>query len=196
MKTAIYARISTTVNQSVEMQLRDLQSLAQRRRFEIVAEYCDEGISGAQDSRPGLNQLLADAEAGKFSVVLVWKLDRLSRSLAHLLRLMERFRRLSIELVSFSEGLDFTTTTGKLLFQILSAFAEFERDCIRERVLAGMRNARAKGKRIGRPPKALDFSTMVRLRQGGCSWREIGRSLGVGASTARRAFMHSPKVTA
>lgn len=135
------------------MQLRDLWELAARRGFEIIDEYCDEGVSGAKDSRPGLNCLLADAETGKFSAVLVWKLDRLGRSLVHLVRLMENFRRLGIELVSFSEGLDFTTTTGKLLFQIISTFAEFERDCIRERVLAGMRNARAKGKRIGCPPR-------------------------------------------
>ncbi len=153
MRTAIYARVSTTGNQSVEMQLRDLRELAERRGFEIVGEYCDEGVSGAKDSRPRLNQLLADAEVGKFSVILVWKLDRLGRSLVYLVRLMEDFRRLDIELVSFSEGLDFTTTTGKLLFQIISAFAEFERDCIRERVRAGMRNAKAKGKRIGRPPR-------------------------------------------
>ena len=152
MRTAIYARVSTTVHQSVEMQLRDLRELATRRGFEIVAEYCDAGVSGAKDSRPALDKMLADGRSGKFGAVLVWKLDRLGRSLLHLVRLLEEFRRIGIELVSFSEGLDFTTTTGKLLFQIISAFAEFERDCIRERVRAGMRNARAKGRRIGRPP--------------------------------------------
>lgn len=112
----------------------------------------DEGISGAKDSRPALDTMLTHGRAGRFEAVLVWKLDRLGRSLLHLVRLLEEFRRIGVELVSFSEGLDFTTTTGKLLFQIISAFAEFERDCIRERVRAGMRNARAKGIRIGRPP--------------------------------------------
>ncbi len=154
VRAAIYARVSTAANQSVEMQLRDLRELAARRGLEIVKEYCDVGVSGAKKSRPALDKMLADAEAGKFSLVLVWKLDRLGRSLVHLVRLMEDFRRLGMELVSFSEGLDFTTTTGKLLYQIICAFAEFERNCIRERVLAGMRNARAKGKRIGRPPRA------------------------------------------
>jgi DNA invertase Pin-like site-specific DNA recombinase len=153
VRAAIYARVSTAANQSVEMQLRDLRELAARRGLEIVKEYCDEGVSGAKKSRPALDKMLADAEAGKFSVVLVWKLDRLGRSLIHLVRLMEDFQRLGIELVSFSEGLDFTTTTGKLLYQIICAFSEFERDCIRERVRAGMRNAKAKGKRIGRPPR-------------------------------------------
>jgi DNA invertase Pin-like site-specific DNA recombinase len=97
--------------------------------------------------------MLADAKRGKFRILLVWKLDRLGRSLAHLVRLLEDLRAYNVELVSFSEGLDFTTTTGKLLYQMLSAFAEFERDYIRERVRAGMRNARAKGKKIGRPPR-------------------------------------------
>lgn len=134
MSTGIYARVSTTANQSIEMQLRDLRELAKRRAFEVVCEYCDEGFSGAKDTHPGLNQLLADAKAGKFSVILVWKLVRLGRSLIRLVRLMEDFCRLGIELVSFSEGLDFTTTIRKLLYQISSAFAEFKRDCIRERV--------------------------------------------------------------
>lgn len=97
--------------------------------------------------------MLSDARARKFNTLLVWKLDRLGRSLVHLVRLLEEFRHLGVELLSFSEGLAFTTTTGKLLFQIISAFAEFERDCIRERVKAGMRNAKVKGKRIGRPPR-------------------------------------------
>src|ERR1017187_10315207 len=97
--------------------------------------------------------MLADAKRGKFRVLLVRKLDRLRGSLAHLVRLLEDLRACNVELVSFSERLDFTTTTGKLLYQVLSAFAEFERDCIRERVRAGMRNARAKGRPIGRPPQ-------------------------------------------
>ena len=152
MKAAVYARVSTTANQSVEMQLRDLRELAARRGLEIVREYCDEGVSGAKDSRPALDKMLEDGRTGRFRAVLVWKLDRLGRSLLHLVRLLEEFRRIGVELISFSEGFDFTTTTGKLLFQIISAFAEFERDCIRERVRAGMRNARANGRRIGRPP--------------------------------------------
>lgn len=191
MKTAIYARVSTTTNQSVEMQLRDLWELADRRGFEIVGEYCDEGVSGAKNSRPGLDRLLADAEARQFSVILVWKLDRLGRSLVHLVRLMEDFRRLDIELVSFSEGLDFTTTTGKLLFQIISAFAEFERDCIRERVRAGMRNAKAKGKRIGRPPRTYLSEEMKKAiaeayRRGEGSLRKLAARFGTTATMVQR----------
>jgi DNA invertase Pin-like site-specific DNA recombinase len=191
VRVAIYARVSTTANQSVEMQLRDLRELAARRGLEIVEEYCDEGVSGSKDSRPGLNRLLADAEAGKFSVVLVWKLDRLGRSLIHLVRLMEDFGRLGIELVSFSEGLDFTTTTGKLLYQIICAFSEFERDCIRERVRAGMRNAKAKGKRIGRPPRTwLSEETRkdiaLAYQRGEGSLRQLAVRYSTSAGTVQR----------
>ncbi len=149
-QVAIYARVSTP-EQSPEMQLRDLRELAQRRGFEVVREYIDTGISGAADSRPALDNLLTDARRGRFKAMLVWKLDRLGRSLSHLVRLLEEMRQMGVELISFSEGLDFATTVGKLLYQMISAFAEFERDCIRERVRAGMRNARAHGK-PHRPP--------------------------------------------
>jgi DNA invertase Pin-like site-specific DNA recombinase len=169
-QSAIYCRVSTLTNQNVEMQIRDLRELAARRGFEVVREYCDEGISGAKNSRPALNEMLVDARRGKFRVLLVWKLDRLGRSLAHLVRLLEELRTCNVELVSYCEGLDFTTTTGKLLYQVLSAFAEFERDCIRERVRAGMRNARAKGKRIGRPPRT-QLSSEDRKSIGEAYWR-------------------------
>ena len=117
----------------------------------------------------------------------MWKLDRLGRSLAHLVRLLEDLRACNVELVSFSEGLDFTTTTGKLLYQMLSAFAEFERDCIRERVRSGLRNARAKGRRLGRPRVALDAARIAALRAQGRSWREIARLVGTNTASARRA---------
>lgn len=139
---------------------------------------------------------LADARRRRFDAVLVWKLDRLGRSLAHLVRLLDELRSFGVELISFSESLDFTTTTGKLLYQVISAFAEFERDCIRERVLAGMRNARARGKRIGRPPILLDASRIGQLRAQGASWREIAQKLNVGATTARRALSRLAKTPA
>jgi len=195
-RVAIYARVSTAPEQSPEMQLRDLRELAARRGLEVVREYVDQGFSGATDSRPALNDLLADARRGRFKAILVWKLDRLGRSLVNLVRLLEDLRQLDVELISFSEGLDFTTTTGKLLYQVISAFAEFERDCIRERVRAGMRNARAQGKRIGRPPVVVDAAQVARLRAQNHSWREIAQELGVGATTARRAFSRLAKKAA
>jgi DNA invertase Pin-like site-specific DNA recombinase len=175
------------------MQLRDLRLLAERKGYEIVREYCDEGQSGTKDSRPALNQLLADARKGKFKVMLVWRLDRLGRSLAHLLRLLEDFREQGIELVSYSEGLDFTTTTGKLLYQLLAAFGEFERNVICERVQSGLRAARARGVRLGRPRVPVDEAQIARLRAEGRSWAAIANKLGVGEGTVRRAAQASAK---
>ena len=186
MKAAIYCRVSTTAGQSVEMQLRDLRQLAQQRGFEIVAEYCDEGVSGSCDSRPQLDKLLADAQRGKFQAVLIWRLDRLGRSLQHLVRLFESFRSWNVALISFGEGLDFSTSMGKLFYQLSGAFAEFERDCIRERVKAGMRNARAKGKHIGRPRAVVDAKQIGLLCAQGTPWAKIGRTVGVSVRTVKR----------
>src|ERR1700733_8039673 len=197
-QAAIYGRVSTLTNQSVEMQFRDLRQLAERRSFEVVREYFDEGVSGARSSRPALDEMLADAKRGKFSVLLVWKLDRLGRSLAHLVRLLEDLRACNVELVSFSEGLDFTTTTGKLLYQVLSAFAEFERDCIRERVRAGMRNARAKGKSIGRPPRTrLTPEDRKSIAEANLRWktsfRQLARRFDTSVGTIQRCVLEYQK---
>jgi DNA invertase Pin-like site-specific DNA recombinase len=193
MRAAIYTRVSLS-GQSVEMQTRDLRQLAERRGFEIVNEYTDAGVSGAKDSRPALDAMLTDARRGKFRVLLVWRLDRLGRSLANLIRLLENFRAWNVELVSFSEGLDFTTTTGKLMFQLLSAFGEFERECIRERVRAGLRNAKARGKRLGRPRVGVDASRIALLRSQGLSWATIADRLDVGEGTVIRAAQASAKI--
>src|SRR6266478_5927595 len=181
MKAAVYCRVSTTAGQSVEMQLRDLRQLAEQRGFEIVGEYCDEGVSGSCDSRPQLDRMLSDSQRGKFHAILIWRLDRLDRlgrSLQHLVRLFENFRAWNVALISFGEGLDFSTSMGKLFYQWSGAFAEFERDCIRERVKAGLRNARAKGKRLGRPCVVVDAAKIGRLRIQGRSVREIAGELG------------------
>lgn len=191
-KVAIYCRVSTTAGQSVEMQLRDLRQLAQQRGFEIVGEFCDEGVSGSRDSRPQLDKMLSDAQRGKFQGILIWRLDRLGRSLQNLVRLFESFQSWNIALISFGEGLDFSTSMGKLFYQLSGAFAEFERDCIRERVRAGLRNAVAKGKTLGRPRKVVDTVRIAELRSAGRSWRRIARQLGMSARTARRAGQNPP----
>ena len=192
-RVAIYARVSTLSGQSVEMQIRDLRELAKHRNLDVIREYCDEGVSGSKEYRPALDALLRDARRRKFDAVLVWKLDRLGRSLVHLVRLLQDLRNLGVELVSFSEGLDFSTTTGKLLYQVISAFAEFERDCIRERVRAGLRNARAKGQRLGRPRVMVDGSRIALLRGQGRSWREITTETGISKGTAQRAVRSLPR---
>lgn len=122
-----------------------------RRGWTVVDEYVDSGFSGGVEKRPNLDRL-AGAHKRRFDVIVVWKFDRFARSVSHLLRALETFRSLGIEFISFSEQLDTSTPTGKLVFTVLGAVAELERSLIGERVRAGMRNARSKGKRIGRPP--------------------------------------------
>ena len=152
-RVGIYARVSTPdgKGQSPEMQLRELREHCERRGWQMVGEYVDR-MTGSKDSRPELNRLMADAHKRRFDVVIVWKFDRFARSVSHLLRALETFKALGIEFVSFSEQLDTSTPAGKLVFTVLGAVAELERSLIVERVRAGMRNARAKGARIGRPP--------------------------------------------
>ncbi len=187
MKVALYVRVSTIGHgQSVDVQLNDLRRFAAQRGFEIVKEYADEGISGSKSSRPALDQMLADAKRGKFQAILVFRLDRLGRSLAHLVRLLEDFRSWGVELVSFSEGLDFSSTTGKLMYQIISAFSEFERDVIRERVHAGLRTARAKGRKPGRPCPDVSAEQLREALAGGDSYAEVSGKLGISPSTISR----------
>ncbi|MFZ0461091.1 MAG: recombinase family protein [Candidatus Acidiferrales bacterium] len=188
MKAAIYARISTTNHgQDVGMQTRELREYCERRGFQIAGEYLDEGISGAKDSRPELNRLIADAHRRKFDAVVCWKFDRFARSVSHLLRALETFNSLGIAFVSLSEQIDTTTPAGRMIFTVLGAVAELERSLIAERVRAGLRNARAKGKRLGRPRIAVDAAEIARLRASGASWPTVARELGVSVGTAYQA---------
>ncbi len=183
MKIALYARISTTTHgQDAQVQLRELREYAERRGFKIVGEYIDT-ISGAKDTRPALSRLMADAHKRLFDVVCVWKFDRFARSVSHLLRALETFRALGIEFVSYSEQLDTTTPAGKMTFTVLGAVAELERSLISERVRAGLRNARAKGRRLGRPVVTADAVDLARLRGKGLSVAAIARQLGISVGT-------------
>ena len=167
-RVAIYARVSTTNHsQDVSLQTRELREHCERRGWILAGEYVDAGISGAKDSRPELNRLMADAHKRRFDIVCVWKFDRFARSVSHLLRALETFNALGIAFVSLSEQMDTTTPAGKMVFTVLGAVAELERSMIAERVRAGLRNARAKGKRLGRPPASLDAARIGRLRAQG-----------------------------
>jgi DNA invertase Pin-like site-specific DNA recombinase len=173
-RVAIYARVSTTNHgQDVTLQTRELKQFAEARGWKIVDEYVDDGISGAKDSRPELNRLMADAHRRRFEVVCVFKFDRFCRSVSHLLRALENFNALGIAFVSLSEQLDTTTPSGKMVFTVLGAVAELERSLIAERVRAGMRHARAKGHRIGRPPRTA-LSLEDRNTIGEAYWRKKG----------------------
>src|SRR3989442_5720814 len=188
MKVAIYARVSTTNGQDPELQLRELREYCPRRGWEVAGEYVDVGISGAREQRQQLNRLIADAHRRRFDAVVVWKFDRFARSVSHVLRALETFRSLGIEFVSLSEQVDTSTPTGKMVFTVLGAVAELERSLIAERVRAGLRNARAKGKTLGRPRVAVDAARIASLRASGASWQTITRQLGISAGTAKRAF--------
>jgi DNA invertase Pin-like site-specific DNA recombinase len=159
----------------------------------MVDAYIDTGISGTKDSRPELNRLMADAHKRRFDVVAVWRFDRFARSVSHLLRALETFNALGIAFVSLSEQMDTTTPTGKMVFTVLGAVAELERSLIVERVRAGLRNARAKGKRLGRPRVAVDAAMIGRLRTQGLSWAKIAAQLGVGEGTVYRLAHASAK---
>jgi len=186
-RAVLYSRVSTTNGQDPEMQSREIREYCQRRGWGLVGEYVDIGISGAKERRPQLDRLIADAHKRKFEVIVVWKFDRFARSVSHLLRALENFRALGIEFVSLSEQIDTSTPTGKMIFTVLSAVAELERSLIAERVRAGLRNARAKGKRLGRPIKQVNPAKIAALRAQGVPWRRIGAQLGVCAATAYAA---------
>jgi DNA invertase Pin-like site-specific DNA recombinase len=173
------------------MQLRELREYCDRRGWQLAGEYVDAGISGAKDSRPHLNKLMADAHRRRFDAVVVWKFDRFARSVSHLLRALETFNALGIAFVSLSEQIDTSTPTGKMVFTVLGAVAELERSLIAERVKAGLRNAKAKGKRLGRPRVTVDADRIARLRSQGRSIRDIAEELGYSRSLVHKTLAKS-----
>jgi DNA invertase Pin-like site-specific DNA recombinase len=189
MKVAIYARVSTANNgQDPTMQTRELREYAERRGWTVAGEYVDVGYHGHIEKRPELDRLMVDAHRRRVDVVAVWKFDRMARSVSHLLRVLETFNSLGIEFVSLSESLDTATPAGRMVFTVLGAVAELERSLIVERVRAGLRNARAKGKTLGRPTVTVDAARITALRASGASWRAIGAQTGMCRETLRRAF--------
>lgn len=185
---AVYSRVSTVGHgQDPAMQTRELNDYCQRRGWEIFGCYTDEGVSGRKDSRPQLNRLMRDAHARRFDVVVCWRFDRFSRSVSHLCRALETFNALDIQFVSLCEQVDTSTPTGKLVFTILGAVAEGERNLIAERVRAGLKNARAKGKRLGRPTKTVDVERINLLRVSGHSWRSIAGVMKLSVGTVYAA---------
>lgn len=187
-RVGLYARVSTVAGQSPEMQLVELREYAIRRGWQVFGEYVDHGVSGAKESRPALNRLMADAKQRKFDVVAVWKIDRFGRSLKHLVNALAELEGLGIAFVSLKDSLDLTTASGRLLFQLVAAMAEFERSLIQERVRAGIRNARNKGRRLGRPRLEVDGGRIARLRANGTPLRAIAEQLGISVGSVHRAL--------
>jgi len=195
MRIGIYARVSTK-DQSCELQVRDLRTYCAARGFDLVREYVDVGQSGAKDSRPELNKLMDDARKRQFDAIVVWRFDRFARSTKHLLLALEEFRSLGIQFISYQENIDTSSALGQALFTIVSAVAQLERELIRERVSAGIRNARAIGKKLGRPKTLVDRERILELKAQGQSLRQIATNLGVGYGTVRARLHHLAKLVA
>ena len=183
---AIYARVSTD-RQKVDMQLNELRQFAARSGWNIYEEYIDQNYSGGNTKRPAFTAMMDAARKRKFDLLLVWKLDRLSRSLKDLIVTLDELGSCGIDFVSYDNNLDTSTPTGKLVFQIVGAVAEFEKEIIRERVVAGLATARNKGKRLGRPPiSKYVYDQALKMRSEGLSYRNIGKVLGIDEGTIRK----------
>jgi DNA invertase Pin-like site-specific DNA recombinase len=167
------------------MQLRDMRAYCAARQLIVAREFIDQGISGTKDSRPSLNELMDDARKRRLDAVLVWRFDRFARSTKHLLLALEEFRALGIEFISYQENLATNTPLGQAVFVIVAAVAQLERDLICERVSAGIRNARANGKRLGRPRQHVDIDRVMEMRASGMSLERIAAALKIGYGTIR-----------
>ena len=195
MRVALYARVSTLNGQHPEMQLAELRQFAAHRGWQIVSEYVDEGVSGSKESRPALNRLMSDAHQRKFDVVLVWKIDRFGRSLKHLVNTLADLDSYAVTFASLKDNLDLSTASGRLMFQIIGAMAEFELALTQERVKAGLQNAIRNGKKLGRPSRIVDLDSMARMKAEGHGLRTIADKLGIGYGTVRMRLAASERKT-
>lgn len=191
IRIAIYTRVSTS-SQSTENQRHELLRVAQARQWNVVAEYADDGLSGAKDRslRPGLDALLKDAVRGKFSLIAVWSIDRLGRSLQHLIEIANELKSVGVDLYVHQQALDTSSSSGKLAFSVFGALAEYERELIRERVKAGLERAKRNGTKLGRPTSlnAAVRSAIVALRARNVSIRQIASQLKVGTGTVYKVL--------
>ena len=185
-RVAIYARVSTA-SQTVENQFQELRAVAKRNDWHTVAELSDNGISGSKgrDQRPAFDELLKRATRREFDVVMVWAIDRLGRSIQHLVGFMNEMQALNVDLYIHQQAIDTTTASGRMIFSIFSALGEYERELIRERIKAGQKRASSQGVKIGRPSKMNDAvrSSVKMLKDRGVGIREIAKKLEIGVGT-------------
>ena len=198
MRVAIYACVSTG-EQNPELQLRELRDYAERRGFIVHREYVEKvtGDLRRRKRAPEFEAMMADARRGRFDCVLVWKYDRFARSLGALVAALQEFRDLGIDFISHTQAIDTTTPMGRLFFHVIGSFAEFERDVIVERVRAGLANARAKGKRLGRPVRdpAAEQRVLALKRDEGLSLRQIAAREGLSPSGVRKMLLRAEAAT-
>lgn len=187
MRTAFYLRVST-YTQNAENQLHELERIAALREWKVVRTFRDDGISGAKgrDERPALDALLKSAARREFDLIAVWSIDRLGRSLQHLVTTVNDLHAQGVQIYFHQQSIDTTTPSGKLMFGVFSSFAEFERDLIRERIRAGVDRARKEGKKLGRPSSVTDSTraAIVELYKKGMSPKKISQTLRCGVGTA------------
>lgn len=195
MRTAIYTRVST-IQQSDEMQRRELRTFAAARGWDIAGEFSDVGWSGAKERRPGLDALMAAARKRQLDTVLVWRFDRFARSTRHLLSALEEFRALGVGFISYQESVDTSSPLGEAMFTIISAIAQLERSLIRERIMAGMAHARSKGTLVGRPRRRVDVELALMLQQEGRGLREVAKLMRVSRNTLARVLRASREARA
>ena len=186
MKAVIYSRVSTN-DQTVDNQLKILREVAEKKGLEVVQEISDEGISGAKgrDEREGFNELIKGSIQKEWDIILVWDVSRLGRSLQHLVSFLDDIHSAKCDLYIHQSGLDTSTASGKMMFQMIGVFTEFERSMIRERVIAGQQRAKAEGKHIGRKTNVNDgiITAVYQLRQNNVPIKRIAKDLKIGVGT-------------
>lgn len=184
---ALYARVSTD-KQTVEMQIHELQDFIKRRNWKIYKIFTDEGYSGKNTKRPAFSEMMIHARQRRFDILLVWKLDRLGRSLKDLISTLDELSSFGVDFISYKDNhMDTTTPTGKLVFNVVASVAEFERDLISERIKAGLQNAKRKGKKLGAKIKLnpLLFEKGLEMKKRGLSNRQIAKELNVSEGAFR-----------
>ena len=186
-KVAVYVRVSTK-DQSVDMQLNDLERYSRERGLDVFKVYEDNGVSGTKETRPALNELMDHAKKKRFDMVLVWRFDRFARSTKHLVTALHEFRHLGIDFISFQENIDTSSPLGEAIFTIISAMSKLERDIIAERVKGGLRKAKANGKKLGRPKNIVDTEKVIEYRKKNKSIRQIASELNLSKGAVQRTL--------
>jgi DNA invertase Pin-like site-specific DNA recombinase len=190
-KIAIYLRVSTS-DQSTDLQRREIIEFCNSRGWEEQYSIFEDKLSGTNGNRPELKAMLKQVREGKFNIVVCWKLDRLFRSLKDIVTLLHEFEEINVEFISIKDHFDLTTAAGRMLMHVISAFAEFEASLIRERVKAGIANAREAGVILGRP-KSIDVDEVLRLHEKGLSMGSIAKIMGIAKSSVHRVLSSVPK---
>jgi DNA invertase Pin-like site-specific DNA recombinase len=191
-RAAIYARVSTD-RQDLENQLIPLREYCWHRKFDLQRVYSDEGVSGAKSRREGLDALMTAARARYIDVILVARFDRFARSVSHLLSSLEEFQSLGVDFISLNESIDTSTPMGKMVFVVLGAVAELERNLIIERIHAGLNRAKRQGKTLGRPWRIYDREHAQMLYAAGHSISAIAKEAGVSRATLRKCLFPKPE---